>query len=83
VTELEEQPVADQLRAWAGGMYPVEAAVELLLRAFGGRFSQPGREWIVPTEHGRYYVDFAQIPVSIGALSGGEQGLPMIRVARG
>ncbi len=27
---------ADDLRAWARGMYTIEAATELLIRAFGG-----------------------------------------------
>ena len=30
---------ARELRAWAQGHYPTEAAVELLIRAKGGRFA--------------------------------------------
>jgi len=37
---------ADDLRAWARGMYTTEAATELLLRAFGGKFAAPGNPWI-------------------------------------
>lgn len=70
--------VHDQLRAWAKGMYTVEAATELLIRAFGGRFAEPGNPWIQPTNHG-YWIDFAGIGDRIGALSGGEQRL--LRIA--
>jgi hypothetical protein len=35
------------LRAWAKGVYGTEAAVELLVRAFRGRFVDPGHPWIV------------------------------------
>ena len=44
---MDEQVVAD-LRDWASGSYAAEAAVEMLARAFGGRFTDPGWAWIVP-----------------------------------
>ena len=34
--------VEGELRAWADGIYETEAAVELLLRAWGGRLAEPG-----------------------------------------
>jgi hypothetical protein len=34
------------LRDWARGMYATEAAVELLLRAFAGRFAHADQPWI-------------------------------------
>ena len=61
-----------QLRAWAKGIYGLEAATELLIRGFDGRFADPGRPWVQPTESGRW-VDFDAIPALMGALSGGEQ----------
>lgn len=37
------------LRRWANGLYPLEAAVELLARAFGGRFTRGWRRVTVRT----------------------------------
>ena len=37
---------ATGLRAWAEGSYAGEAGVELLIRAFDGRFAEPGCPWI-------------------------------------
>jgi hypothetical protein len=34
------------LRSWARGLFGLEAAVEVLLRAMGGRFADPGWPWI-------------------------------------
>ena len=61
-----------QLRAWAKGRYGLEAATELLIRGFGGRFAAPGCPWVHPTSSG-HWVDFDAIPALMGALSGGEQ----------
>ena len=72
----------EQLRAWAGGSYPLEAATELLIRAFDGRFVQPGCPWMHPTVHGQW-IDFATIPEQIGGLSGGEQRLLRIAASIG
>lgn len=33
----------EDLRDWAKNMYILEAATELLLRAFNGRYAAPGR----------------------------------------
>jgi len=68
----------EQLRAWASGSYPLEAATELLIRAFDGRFVEPGWPWMHPTVHG-HWIDFAAIADQIGGLSGGEQRL--LRIA--
>ena len=72
----------EQLRAWAKGNYPLEAATELLIRAFDGRFVEAGWPWIHPTKHGQW-IDFATIPVQIGSLSGGEQRLLRIAASIG
>jgi len=68
----------EQLRVWASGSYPLEAATELLIRSFQGRFVKPGWPWMHPTVHGQW-IDFAAIPEQIGGLSGGEQRL--VRIA--
>ncbi len=39
---------AEDLRRWAKGTYTTEAATELLLRAFNGRFAEPECPWIHP-----------------------------------
>ena len=75
---------ADDLRAWARGMYTAEAATELLLRAFGGKFAAPGNPWIhtstEPEGPGqvRAWIDFAAIPDEVGPLSGGERRFLML-----
>jgi len=75
---------ADDLRAWARGMYTTEAATELLLRAFGGKFAAPGNPWIhTSTEpegpsQVRAWIDFASIPDEVGPLSGGERRFLML-----
>jgi hypothetical protein len=60
------------LREWARGLYAVEAAVELLLRAFGGRFASPGCGWVVVDASGdRVWLDVEAMDA--GWASGGEQ----------
>jgi hypothetical protein len=61
-----------QLRAWAKGLYGLEAATELLIRGFNGRFADPGCPWVHPTESG-HWIDFDSIPSLTGGLSGGER----------
>lgn len=61
-----------ELRAWAKGSYATEAAVELLLRGFHGRFAGSGWGWM-KTGDGRSWVDFEAVPEHIGGLSGGEK----------
>ena len=75
-------PVAERLRTWAKGMYNVEAATEMLLRAFNGRFASRGNPWI-EGDATDCWVDFAVIPDHIGALSGGEQRYLMIAASLG
>ncbi len=59
------------LRAWAVGSYPAMAAVELLARAFGGRFATRGHPWIVDDD-GRARLETRALR-SAPALSGGER----------
>jgi hypothetical protein len=62
------------LRGWARGAYGDEAAVELLIRSFGGRFALPSWPWIAPREGpGEYWLDADAISLATGQLSGGEQ----------
>ena len=63
------------LRSWAKGLYPLEAAVEILVRAFDGRFATPGHPWIQPcAQPGWWWLDVSRlVDDEIGHLSGGEQ----------
>src|SRR5690348_16911397 len=66
---------ADDLRAWARGTYTTEAATEMLLNAFGGRFAALGNPWVhaaTTSEEGyqeHAWIDFASIPDEAGPLS--------------
>lgn len=70
-TSLDEH--YDALRAWAKGMYPLEAATELLIRT---GWAHPARRWI-EVSNGRPYIDFLTVgdPEVIGSYSGGEKRL--------
>jgi hypothetical protein len=69
----------DELRQWAKGNYAYEAATELLIRAFHGRFTSPAWPWITPDrDHSHPWIDFHAIPDNIGMLSSGEQRLLLI-----
>ena len=72
----------EQLRAWASGVYTVEAATELLIQAFDGRFTEPGWPWIHSTDDWTW-IDFSAITEHIGRLSRGEQGLLRIAASIG
>ena len=43
---LTQAVVIDGLRRWARGAYAEEAAVELLVRAFDGRYASIGYRWV-------------------------------------
>lgn len=65
----------EKLRDWARGSFPLEAAIEILVRAHGGRFAAAGNPWI-KTDNGRLWLDSDAIDEeSMGALSGGEKRL--------
>ncbi|ALE04889.1 hypothetical protein AL755_04210 [Arthrobacter sp. ERGS1:01] len=69
----------DELRAWAKDAYTTEAATELLIRAFGGRFASLGKPWVKKekdTENA--WINFEQIPDRLGGLSGGERRLLLL-----
>ncbi len=75
--------IHQDLRAWAEGVHTSEAAVELLIRGFGGRFAAPGNPWIQPREHIGHWADLEAIPGNIGALSGGERAYLLITASIG
>jgi len=62
----------EALRAWAAGSYADTAAVELLARAFGGRFAGAGSPWIGTDAAGRTWLDGDALRAASG-LSGGER----------
>lgn len=64
----------ENLRAHVHGNYPLEAGTEMLIRAFGGRFAEPGNPWIKedPRAKEKPWIDFGEIANHVGALSGGE-----------
>lgn len=73
-TTRELRTVPDGLRAWAKGIYPLEAGVELLLRVCEGRFARPGNPWVEPgADPGWWWIDIDQLTEdNLGAVSGGE-----------
>ena len=62
----------EALRTWAAGSYADTAAVELLARAFGGRFAGAGHPWIGTDTTGRTWLDGDALRAASG-LSGGER----------
>lgn len=42
----DSQDTSAGLRAWAGGIYPLEVGVELLIRTSNGRFAGAGQPWV-------------------------------------
>lgn len=67
------QEIAAGLREWAVGSLATSAAVELIIRCFGGRFALPGSAWIRRDAGGRVWVDVDVLRAQSGVLSGGER----------
>ncbi|VXC44198.1 conserved hypothetical protein [Arthrobacter sp. 9V] len=81
---------AEDLRRWAKGTYTTEAATELLLRAFNGRFAEPDRPWIHARSTGKgtvdvAWIDFAKLAdhAQRGAFSGGEERFLLLAASIG
>ena len=75
-TRASRVAVIDGLRRWARGAYAEEAAVELLVRSFGGRFCSTGYRWVRRCDRpGWFWLDGEPLIHDTGALSGGEQRL--------
>jgi hypothetical protein len=72
------------LRRWASGVLPVEAATELLLRAFGGRFTKVGYPWVRGSVEDGLWIDWDQMTgANLQPYSGGEQRLLRIAASLG
>lgn len=67
--------LADRLRAWANGIYPVEAGVELLIRQ--GKAVYDGAPWI-HDDGDRAWLDVETLLTETGVWSGGEQRIVAI-----
>lgn len=62
------------LRAWARGDYAQEAGVELLVRAFGGRFARVGCPWVKACSRpGWFWLDVSVLLDHTAVCSGGER----------
>jgi hypothetical protein len=57
--------ITAELRTWARGCHSTEAAVELLIRARGGRFLELGQPWLRTDDRGITWLD----PDAIGQYS--------------
>ncbi|WP_131103826.1 hypothetical protein [Ornithinimicrobium sufpigmenti] len=76
---------AQELRAWAKSDHPTEAAVELLIRAKGGRFARDTQPWIErpwPTSS-LCCVDWDRLHDELGVFSGGERRFLNIAISMG
>jgi hypothetical protein len=67
-----DEAVVSGLRAWGRGVYATEAAVELLVRSFGGRFASAGQPWI-RHRPGGYWLDTGALAELSSGVSGGER----------
>lgn len=75
-TQTTSAAVLDGLRRWARGAYAEEAAVELLARAFAGRFCTSGYLWVRRCDQpGWYWLDGEPLLHDTGSLAGGERRL--------
>lgn len=68
---MPDLTTADALRVWARGLLTLEAAVELLADAVGGRLLHG--PWVCCDEHGRHWFDPDVAAAEGGYLSGGER----------
>lgn len=70
----DDRETSAGLRAWARGIYPLEAGVELLIRTSVGRFASATQPWIRPgKDPGWWWIDVTEMNESnFGVLSGGE-----------
>ena len=78
--EFDRDGLPDELRRWAKGSYPLEAATELLIRTGWCRASSA---WIREREEGAHWVDFASIPGHSRGKSSGERQLLLVIASLG
>lgn len=81
MTATAEPGTVERLRAWAKGSPPLEASVELLIRAFDGRFARASQPWIRVEPDEATWLDDQFLASSLGGLSGGERRVLSILVA--
>jgi hypothetical protein len=67
--------VAAELRNWARGCHSTEAALELLIRARGGRFVDPSQPWLHTDDRGIVWLDAQVIRQYSHAVSSGERNI--------
>jgi hypothetical protein len=65
--------IAAELLDWARGCHSTEAAVELSIRARGGRFVEPGQPWLRTDDRGITWLDAEAIARYADAVSSGER----------
>jgi hypothetical protein len=65
--------IAAELRHWARGCHSTEAAGELLIRARGGRFLDPGQPWLRTDDRGITWLDAQVIGLYSNAVSSAER----------
>lgn len=70
---------AEGLRAWAKGLLPLEASIELLVGALDGRLLQG--PWVRQDEQGRPWFDPELAEAEQGYLSGGERRLLLLAMS--
>ena len=81
MTTTAEPGTVERLRAWAKGSLPLEASIELLVRAFDGRFARANQPWIRVEPSGATWLDDQFLASSLGGLSGGERRVLSVAVA--
>ena len=81
MTTNAEPGTVERLRAWAKGSLPLEASIELLIRAFDGRFARTSQPWIRVEPNGATGLDDQFLASGLGELSGGERRVLSIVVA--
>jgi hypothetical protein len=72
-TSAANDGIATELRNWTRGCRSTEAAVELLIRACGGRFVEPGQPWLRTDDRGITWLDAQLIERYSHAVSSGER----------
>lgn len=70
---MQPEESAARLHDWARGSLPMMAGVELLHRAFRGRYASTSCPWVVTGPDGRVWIDADSLRAGTGALSGGER----------
>jgi hypothetical protein len=73
--------VEEGLRAWAKGLYPCEAAVELTIRYSSGWLADERQPWVFRCDNGYYGIDPDKLMANSGAFSGGERRMVAVIVS--